>query len=165
MAQDHLNEMEDQQTSKGLPTTLNVITILTFIGCALSALYTFSMKSLNGWFAGEMQKQLDKGSLSEKKAEEVQRALDLMAKNNEHFVPILITSLVCVALCFVGALWMRKLKKDGYWLYVVGELAPLIVYPLIVGVNPYTDLKSMVGLIFPLAFVALYTSQRKHLVN
>ena len=84
----------------------------------------------------------------------------------QHMVPIMIMGLAGVTLCFVGALWMRKLKKDGYWLYVAGELAPLIASYFILGTSQYTSVWSVVFAVgIPSIFVILYTTQRKYLVN
>ncbi len=61
---------------------------------------------------------------------------------------------------------MRKLKKDGYWIYVSGELLPIIVSLILLGTAQFNGAFSIViALGIPLAFVILYTMQRKYLVN
>lgn len=81
-------------------------------------------------------------------------------------IPMMIVGLVCIILCLVGALWMRKLKKDGYWIYVAGELAPILAGLFIMGTAQYTSIWSVLfGVGIPATFVVLYTLQRKHLTK
>ena len=59
---------------------------------------------------------------------------------------------------------MRRLKRDGYWLYVTGELLPLVGGLIILGTSQYTNVTSIVlGVGIPLLFICLYTMQRKFL--
>jgi hypothetical protein len=61
---------------------------------------------------------------------------------------------------------MRKYKKDGYLMYVIGELAPLIGSLFIMGTSQYTGVFSvLIGLGIPFLFVILYTLQRKYLTK
>ncbi|MEI9957274.1 MAG: hypothetical protein WDM90_13455 [Ferruginibacter sp.] len=48
-------------------------------------------------------------------------------------IPLIAIGIAGVILSFVGALWMRKFKKDGYWMYVAGELAPVLGSFLVIG--------------------------------
>ena len=78
----------------------------------------------------------------------------------------MIIGLVSIALCFVGALWMRKRRKDGFWLYTAGELAPIVGGLIIMGTASFTGAMSIVTNIgIPLLFVFLYSLQRKHLTK
>ena len=74
--------------------------------------------------------------------------------------------MVGIILCFIGALWMRKFKKDGYWMYVAGELTPIIGSLLLLGTAQFTGVVSvLLGVGIPVLFVILYTTQRKYLVK
>ena|SRR6218665_898512 len=141
--------------AKKMPDMINVLTILTFIWCAYEVFnailgYTIvcsqklpgdNEKLANSPLAGLFS------SLSE-----------TLVKSCEMRVPILIAHLVCTALCFIGALQMRKLKKSGFFLYLVGEMgAPLAMVFLIGGIMSFT------GFIFPIVFVILYATQVKHM--
>ena len=118
----------DEAVKPKLPTGLNVLTILTFVGCAWE-LYS----TVNNFIGGkkaleEMEKAQEK--LAEAPAwarkltgPEVQEMM-LQSFNNK--VPIFIIGLIAVTLCFYGALQMRKLKKEGYFLWLVGEILPFI---------------------------------------
>ena len=91
---------------------------------------------------------------------EVQEMM-LQALNNK--VPLLIIGLIAVALCFYGALQMRKLKKEGYMLWLVGEILPFI--GSIIFIPALFNTMFIYFSIFPLLFIVLYTFQRKHLTK
>jgi hypothetical protein len=155
----------DANIKTKLPTGLNVLTILTFIGCAWE-LYS----NINNFIGGkkaleEMEKAQEK--LAEAPAwarklagPEVQEMM-LQSLNNK--VPLLIIGLIAVTLCFYGALQMRKLKKEGYILWLVGEILPFIGSAIFI--PALFNTMFIYFSIFPLLFIVLYTIQRKHLAK
>ena len=155
----------DEAVKPKLPTGLNVLTILTFVGWAWE-LYS----SVNNFIGGkkaleEMEKAQEK--LAEAPAwarklagPEVQEMM-LQSFNNK--VPIFIIGLIAVTLCFYGALQMRKLKKEGYFLWLVGEILPFI--GSVIFVPALFNTLFIYFSIFPLLFIILYTVQRKHLTK
>ncbi len=148
-----------------MPTGINVLTIFTFIGCAWE-LYSDLKNFLGGKKAlEELEKAQDK--LAEAPAwakkfagPEVQEMM-LQALNNK--VPLLIIGLVAVTLCFYGALQMRKLKKEGYLLWLVGEILPFVGSAIFI--PAFYGTIFVYFAVFPLIFIVLYTLQRKHLTN
>ena len=88
----------------------------------------------------------------------------LMTKSLENRIPILIISLVSIALCFYGALQMRKLNKQGYLLYIIGELLPFAITIFFLGAFAMKGFGFYFSIGIALLFILLYTSQRKHLV-
>lgn len=150
-----------------LPTGLNILTILTFIGCAVFGLLSLFMPAINKWMLGFMDKATSSGQeLTAKQLEDIEKGRAAIELAMQNMIPLMIIGLVGIILCFVGALWMRKLKKDGYWMYVAGELAPVIGSFFIIGTAQYTSAWSIVfGIGIPVVFVILYTMQRKHLVK
>lgn len=154
-----------EQEKKKLPTMLNVLTILTFIGSGFLLLSV----PISKFFLGFTKKIMDNPEaleqMSEKdlaKMEKGLRALELTAANS---TPIWIVVILSVVLCVYGAIQMRKLKKDGYYVYVVGEILPLIGMIIILGFSNYfPDTQSYVfNLGLPLLFIILYSTQLKHL--
>ena len=155
----------DESIKPKIPTGLNVLTILTFVGCAWE-LYS----TVNNFIGGkkaleEMEKAQEK--LAEAPAwarklagPEVQEMM-LQSFNNK--VPIFIIGLIAVTLCFYGALQMRKLKKEGYFLWLVGEILPFI--GSVIFVPALFNTLFIYFSIFPLLFIILYTVQRKHLTK
>jgi len=150
-----------------LPSGIKTLTILTFIGCAVGLVWTLASPMMSKFLLGMMDKAATSGQeLTTKQLEDMQKgraAIELMQAN---IVPIILISLVGIVLCFVGALWMRKLKKDGFWIYAAGEILPPIGSFVLLGSGQYTGVTSVVmGIGIPLLFVILYAMQRKHLVN
>lgn len=155
----------DENVKPKLPTGLNVLTILTFIGCAWE-LFSDVKNFLGGKKAmEELEKSQDK--LAEAPAwarklagPEVQEMMQ-QALNNR--IPLIIIGLVAVSLCFYGALQMRKLKKEGYFLWLIGELLPFVGSAIFIPAF-YNTMFVYLG-IFPLIFIILYTTQLKRLTK
>ncbi len=153
-----------------LPTGLNVLTILTFIGCALQLLgvvfgfinakktYDEKDKLMAQMNSGEMPGFL-KGMMPSMDHYE-----EMVTKNYENKLPLMVLGLVAVALCFYGAMQMRKLKKQGYMFYVIGELLPFVTSALFVGMFMFTGIGFAFGVGLTILFILLYTVNRKHLV-
>ena len=161
-----LNEFENPDGSKKLPGSLNVLTILTFIGCAFGLLWTAAAPFFFKFFGGMMEKAASNPDVTAKQLEEMQKGRASMEIMQANIVPIVITGLAGIILCFVGALWMRKLKKDGYWLYLGGQILPLAAGLIILGTSQITGVMSvLLGYGIPVLFIVLYTLQRKYLVN
>ncbi|MEO5683851.1 MAG: hypothetical protein ABIQ88_14500 [Chitinophagaceae bacterium] len=152
-----------------LPSGLNVLTILTFIGCGLAFLsgcWNF-FNAKNG--IDKMEEMINSGKLDEMPAFARKmfspEMLELSRKAYENRLPIFLLTLVSVALCLVGAMQMRKLKAQGYFLYVIGEVLPLIGILLFMGTAALTGMMGGISIGIVALFVILYTMQRKYLIN
>jgi len=157
----------DEQGKPKIPSGLNVLTILTFIGCGLFGLLTLLMPVIYKFLLNIMDKAASSGKeFSEKELADMEKgraAIELVTNN---MIPTMIIGMIGIVLCFVGALWMRKLKKDGYWLYIAGQLLPLIAGFFILGSKQYTGVSSYIfGIGIPVLFAILYTTQRKYLTK
>jgi hypothetical protein len=76
---------------------------------------------------------------------------------------LLAVNLVCIALCLVGAIQMRKLKKSGFFIYTIGELAPVF---LLAGLlSSLSNINFLFSVFFAFLFVILYVTQLKYLEN
>jgi hypothetical protein len=157
---------DEQQHSGKLPTGLNVLTILTLIMCAYELYSAF-----NNFLSG--RKAIEKLTEAQEKMGDAPGwvkklagpdVLMMMEKSLENKMPILIMALVAVALSVYGALEMRKLKKQGYILWLIGELLPVISVAIFIGSSFFKTIYVWM-LIFPAIFILLYTMQRKHLVK
>lgn len=149
-----------------LPSGLNVLTILTFIGCALGlfgGIYSFTSAEKNYNTLEELQAS---GKMDEMpgfmKNFAGPDALEMARKSLENKLPILILTLVGVALCFYGALQMRKLKKQGFYTYVIGQVAPILGATIFMGAAMFKGW-AMLGFGIPILFIILYATQLKHL--
>ena len=79
-------------------------------------------------------------------------------------IPIVILNMLGYALCLIGAIQMRGRKKQGYSLWLIGEILPLASSFIFIGAVLFSGWK-MAFLAFPLLFIILYTVQRKHLTK
>ena len=157
----------DQNARPKLPSGLNVLTILTFIGCSVFGLLTLLMPMIYKFALNMMDKAASSGKeFTAKQLADMEKSKAAMELATQNMVPIMIIGMIGIILSFMGALWMRKLKKDGYWMYVAGELAPVIGSVLIMGTAQFTSIWSVIfGVGLPLLFVILYTTQRKYLIK
>lgn len=151
----------DPHRPEPLPGMLNVLTILTFIGCGLAYILSLLGYFLTGNASESVQKMSEAGASQDQ--------IDLFLKSAEHRELILITSLVFTTLCLVGAIQMRKRKKSGYFLYVIGEIAPIVLQFGLFGTmssggaGPFAAIGTVIGLAVPIVFVILYSTQLKYL--
>ncbi|RYY38786.1 MAG: hypothetical protein EOO08_13300 [Chitinophagaceae bacterium] len=152
---------------KELPSTLNVLTILTFIGCAWSYIGTLWGLAMNK----NPQEQIDKIREGRDKVGDgfLGRWLDAsmeMAQRGEQFKYINVgLTFLFTTLCLVGALQMRKLKKQGFSLYAIGEIVPIPVMFILMGFNLATMVFGAFAAIIAIVFVILYAGQRKYMTN
>lgn len=162
------NDLFDQQQPKTLPGMLNVLTILTFIGCAIAYIAAimgfFSANNYEKQLADmeEMQDQMGDNELASRMME---GSVEMLQKTYDYRYILLLSGILFTTLCLVGALQMRKLKKSGYTLYVIGELAPIILTAALIGFSLTGGIMILFSAVFAILFVILYTTQRKYLVN
>lgn len=153
-----------------LPSGLNVLTILTFIGSAIQLLFVV-LGFVNA------QKQYDEKDklLASVTNDQVPGWVKSMMPNPENYekmvtqnldnkIPLLLMGLVAVCLCVYGAMQMRKLKKSGFTIYLVGQLLPFVTTALFVGFFMFSGLMFIVGSSITILFILLYLTQRKYLV-
>ena len=162
---EHLNFATDQQKNK-LPTGLNVLTILTFIGCAYE-LYSSVSNFIKGRKAiEEMEKAQEQLATAPSWAKKMMGPdmMKFITKSFENRIPLLIVGLIGTALCIFGALEMRKQKMQGYYMWLLGEVLPWVGVILFTGTILF---KTFIVwfLILPIVFIILYTVQRKHLTK
>jgi len=162
---DKLEFSEDGKAK--IPSGLNVLTILTFVGCGIGILFSLLTPVINKFFLGMMEKAQTSGTdLTAKQLEDMEKGKAVIELTQANMVPLMAVGIIGIVLCLAGAIMMRKLKKDGYLLYVGGELMPVIGNFIILGTAQFTGVTSIImGVGLPLLFVVLYTLQRKHLVH
>lgn len=154
-----IQEMQDTSNvsdypGNQIPGMLNVLTILTFVGCGVLAILTFMTPLL----CNSIEIIEETGKMTEEELDQ----LKLICANT---TTIMLIAFVGIILCFVGAILMRKLNKMGLVLYVVGELLPLLSSVIILGSGYFHDWKNLIGLVLALVFPILYFTQHKHLTK
>jgi len=147
--------------------TLNVLTILTIIGCCISYLgafwgfYTTSPAQYEKRH-NDLEQAVEKaGGALGKFSEE---SLRMFEKSRDYRMILLLSAIVFTTFCLIGALQMRKLKKSGYPIYVIGELAPFVVSAVLIGFSFAGGIALIFSMVFAILFVILYSVQRKNLV-
>ena len=82
--------------------------------------------------------------LSSKQLEDMDKGRQAIELAQANIVPSIIVGVLGAVLCIVAAIMMRKLKKDGYWIYVAGELLPLITTFILMGTSQFTGVFSAI---------------------
>ena len=160
----------DENIKPKLPSGLNVLTILTFIGSAiqlLGSLWTFftAKKSYDG--IDKLSEQMNSDNMpgwAKSLMGDPENMIKMITKTYENRIPIVILSLVAIGLCFYGALQMRQLKKQGFLFYTIGQVLPFLTQVLFIGAFAFSGFAMYFGITITLLFIFLYTMQRKHLV-
>ena len=114
MNQENTTDVLIAEEPKKLPSGLNVLTILTFIGSAWE-LYNTVSNFISGRKAlDEFEKNQEKLAEAPAWAQKLAGpdVHDMMVKALDNKIPLFIFGLVGVLLCVYGALQMRKLKKE-----------------------------------------------------
>jgi hypothetical protein len=88
-------------------------------------------------------------------------ALRVMELSIKYRWEINLTSIVCCILCIVAALMMRKLKRSGYFIYVLAQVVSVALPAYFLGQNSIFSL--VFSILFPLAFIIMYGANLKHL--
>jgi len=154
----------DKEENK-LPSLLNVLTILSIIGCV----FQFFSMPISKWLMGFAMKALENqeavAKMSADDVEKMQKAKTVFELMEANSIPLWIVTLLGVGLCFYGVLQMRKLKKDGFYMYAIGEVIPLIGTGIIIGFsNQFNGTSSYIfGIGLPILFIGLYYSQLKYM--
>ncbi|MBI2283091.1 MAG: hypothetical protein HYU71_05235 [Bacteroidetes bacterium] len=158
-----INKLQDKKKF-----ILNVLVVLTFIGSSLniiSAIWQYETIEEN---MGRMNQIL---ANSDNKIPEFAKkfvnedALEMTKKLVQNKLPFLTVSLIGSLLCLYGAFQMRKLKKEGYYLYLMGAIFPFLTFPIFVGWNILSDRFVILNILLSLIFIIFYSSQKKILTQ
>jgi hypothetical protein len=156
-----------EEQPKPLSGTLNVLTILTFIGCGfayLGLLYNLYTASNYEEQRTKLEEQLDNAGGNEMARKMMEGSLEMMEKTYQYRYVLLISGLVFTTFCLIGALKMRKQKKSGFPIYVIGEVAPVILTAILIGFSFIGGLTTIISAVIAVVFVILYSTQRKNLI-
>jgi len=153
---------------QGLPGMLNLLTILTFIGCGLAYLGTiWNFIQANNYEKekAKLEDLRDQAGDSDFANKMMDASIEMLQKNYENRYILLLSGLLFTTLCLIGALQMRKLKKSGYTIYLIGELVPVVLTAVLIGFSFVGGITTIVSAFIAVLFVILYSTQRKYLVN
>ena len=153
-----------------LNSGLNVLTILTFIGCGiqlLASLFGYFSAKTNYENKDEVLRKMSSGdmpSFAKKMIPDPAIYEKMVTQSYLNRFPIIIISLVSIALCFYGALQMRKLKKQGFTFYAVGEILPFFSTAFFLGSFSLSGVWFYISIAIALFFILMYAGQRKNMV-
>lgn len=148
------------EVKPAVPNGINVLSILSFIGSgfqilgAIAAYFIipFSAKSVPETRGLEKTREMKPFSGF------LQWSADTTIKQYEYRLPILIVTIITALICIYGVLQMRKLKKSGFTVYTIGELALPIFTAAVIDIW-----SSIFGFVIAILFIILFWVQRKHL--
>ena len=148
-----------------LPGYLNVLTILTFIGCGL----LFILNFVGFWFIKLFMRIANNPDMQQKMTEkqitEMEQNRPKMQLMLDNMWPLILIGTVGICLCLYGAIQMRKLKKEGFYIYLVGQILPFIGAGFLIGFGAQFS-GGAGSYIFPciaVLFIILYATQLKYL--
>lgn len=159
MELDSSNDLLDELSVEGKiderPVFLTVLCILTFVGSALYIVYSlFALSSYNALddLNATFPSDLDESFIKYMRWMKFERY----------------TSIVGSIGCIIGAVFMLKMKRLGFYLYVISQAAPIVI-----GFFAANSLGNFFGgfqfisfilySIFPVGFIILYSLNYKHL--
>jgi hypothetical protein len=142
-----------------LPPFLNVLTILTFVGSGMgipSAFYSL--------FTENLQRELMEDSRSEMEqlgeiGADLLRAQEVALDNN---VILQISAIVAGMLCVLGAVYMRKLLKTGFYFYVLGCVIAVAIPAMYLGFG-LMGYVLLISSFITIAFLIMYAVNLKYL--
>lgn len=143
------------------PMFLQVLCILTFVGAGLGILQSGFSIVVMGNMESAMNSLSDLGADNE---------ITENFNNSYRWSKISqILNLVGSVLCLFGALVMWRLKKYGYFVYVLGQLLPL--FGAFMTMNALSNgflagfgiVVTALSAIFPIAFIIMYGLNLKHM--
>jgi len=160
-----------EQTTTGAaaparPGFLKVLCILSFIGTPLGLIsgimnyFTYKALAAGGDMLGSI-------AGSSEASEQLNQAMDSMASvlggidYNAIATGYIVVGLLNLII-FAGALMMWNLKKTGFYIYTLGQLAQVASFFLLIG-GLIGGMMGVVTAIFNVAFIIMYAVNLKHL--
>jgi hypothetical protein len=155
-------QLSNNETGRRVPGFLKVLCILSFTGVGIALI----MGIYNLLTLGSTLAQL-KSSMDTLKSlgSSLGNGLDNYANSLIHYgtlyyIIIIVASLICLT----GVMMMWKLRKSGYYIYILGEIAPAVAaYALLGGYGALGTALMIMGIVFPVAFIIMYGLNLKHL--
>ena len=151
---------------KPRPILLTVLCVLTFIGSGFGV-----FANLIAMFAAPFLELFQTSMLDEAFShlgnnpgdEFVKQALDMALLVIDNFLGITLSKFIFYALSLVGAIMMFRMKKIGFYLYIVAQIGFLFIGPIFLGWNMFVSSALFFSGFFSILFIALYGINLKHM--
>ena len=171
MDQQHpITEMNEQNNRSQAPMGLKVLTVLTFIGSIIQfcgALWNFFNAQKNFDGMDKLVEQINSDSMPswvKSMIGDPAHLVETITKSYQNRIPIVLLTVIAASLCFYGALQMRRLRKQGFMFYTIGELLPFLTQFLFIGAFSLSGVLFTIMIGLSLLFILLYFMQRKNML-
>lgn len=164
--------MTEQNTSVEAPKRpqfLTVLCILTFIGSGIGVI-TSIMSYFAAKAAGAIAQGFSEGMNKLADGQGGQQMDAAMASANASInatvkwgATVAIIGIIGALICLFGAIMMWKQKKTGFYIYLIGEVAPAIASIALLGFGLLGGMGIAMSLVFPIAFIIMYGLNLKHM--
>ena len=154
------------------PTFLTVLCILTWVGCAISlvtnALAMMAMGAVSSFkdAVNENASALS-DSLGVTMADGAQAKMDAANATANSAIAagstIFLIGIIGAVLALIGSVLMWKLKKMGFYVYVIAEIAPVVAMAVLLGGTAFSGGMAIASMVLPVAFVVMYGLNLKHM--
>lgn len=143
------------------PNFLTVLCILTFIGSGwglLNNLFQLTMFSSERLVTQIQQITSMTGTETQSSwvTSLMTSSLEVLQTTIMHGQVIYSLSALCALISLVGAFMMYKLKKSGFYLYALAQIASLFILPFFSGWNSVVMISMAMSGFFVLLFIILY---------
>ncbi|HBX53110.1 MAG: hypothetical protein A2275_07625 [Bacteroidetes bacterium RIFOXYA12_FULL_35_11] len=156
---------EQTNEPKKMPQFLKVLCILSFIGVGLAII-----SSIMGYFTAKAAGAMAQGfadlgtQMSEGQAGgEINTAMEQVNATLKYAGINAAIGVIASLICLIGVIMMWKLKKTGFYIYVIGEIAPVIAGAVLLGGTFFGGMAIAMSLIVPIAFIIMYGLNLKHM--
>jgi len=143
------------------PQFLTVLCILTYIGAGFGFLGAIWNLIKAPTAVEEIEKLQEMGTMPEGGMFAGMMESAMVAAQNA--LPLAVTQIIANAVCLVGAIYMWKQKKTGFYLYSAAQVFGMVVPIVLIGFNYAFSGFMAIGAIFPIAFIVMYALNLKHM--
>lgn len=167
-----MSEAIDNPTvgEKKASSFLKVLCVLTYVGSGGGAVNSLISIAFGGNVEDQMAEaqtqmmQLYDAAASSPFVQDLVLAyVDMMDQLVENYMTMNLTALLAQLLNVAGAALMWKLKRNGYYIYLVGQLITIVMPMIFFGFNLIGGIMIASGAIFSILFLVLYGTQLKHM--
>ncbi len=154
------NEQENQR-----PVFLTVLCILSYVGNGVTIVGSLMTLVMSGPLKMIWQKALEQPEMYEETPVPFVQMFEQFSQLFE-YLPLLSWVILAAAIInLFGVYQMWNLRKSGFYIYSVSELAPyllsLVLYTVVLGAFGFAA--SLFNMVIPVAFVILYGLNLKHM--
>ena len=146
-----------------VPQMINVLTILTFIGSGLSFITYLGLYFMIPFIKSTNEKNMELIQNSDRPQNEfLDGVIESGQAAMEYMEEIYLMNVIVAIFCIIAAIMMRKLKKTGYYLYVLATLVYMI-FPFVLLGFGLASIGYILSVLIGTTFIILYGVNLKHL--